>query len=87
VLYTRAGKNEIIASGKLELSEFNSFFESDLTSPENMVTIGGWLIEHLGDIPKSGFKIETNGFLFHVLAANNKRIIRLFIRQLAETKK
>ena len=35
-----------------------------------MVTIGGWLTERMGDIPKTGAKYTAEGFLFHVLAAD-----------------
>lgn len=80
--FTKAGENEIIASGKLELDEFNEIFNTYLVSPNNLVTIGGWLIEQLGEIPKSGTKIELNGFLFHVLSAEPNRIRRLYIRNL-----
>ena len=81
-LYTQAGENEIIASGKLELSVFNEIFHSNLESPSNMVTIGGWLIEQMGEIPKSGMKYTTNDFLFHVLSANPNRIRRIYVRKL-----
>lgn len=81
-LFIKAGKNEVIASGKWDLSELNEYFDSNLESKSNMVSVGGWLIEQLGDIPKSGLKYESNGFLFHVLAASPNRITRLFIRKL-----
>jgi CBS domain containing-hemolysin-like protein len=47
-----------------------------------MVTIGGWLTERIGDIPKTGTKVEYDGFLFHVLAADPNKIKRLYIRKL-----
>ena len=81
-LYTRAGQNEIVASGRLELEDFNSIFHSELAS-DNNITIGGWLIEQLQDIPKAGTKFELHGFLFQVLAATPTRISRLYIRHLA----
>ena len=81
-LYTRSGKNEIIASAKLELDDFNEIFDVELTSPTNMVTIGGWLTERLGEIPKSGSKYVMDGFLFQVLAATPSRIVRMYIRKL-----
>lgn len=81
-LYTRAGENEIIASGKLELSEFNDIFDTNLESPNHMVTIGGWLTEQLEEIPKTGTSREIEGFLFQVLAADPQRIRRLYIRKL-----
>lgn len=82
--YTRSGKQEIIAGGRLELSEFNQIFNSDLPNPNNMVTIGGWLIEKLGEIPKSGTKYETNDFLFHILAADPNRLRRIYVRKKGE---
>ncbi len=81
-LYTRAGLNEIIASGRLELDEFNEIFGVNLTSENNMLTIGGWLTEQLEDIPKSGTKFEIQDFLFQVLAADPNKIRRLYIRKL-----
>ncbi len=80
--YTKAGEDVIIASGKLELSDLEDIFGIHLVSKEHMITINGWLIEQIGDIPKSGFKYETRDFLFHVLAADPNRIRRLYIRRL-----
>lgn len=81
VIFTRAGDNEIIASGKMELDEFNKLFNSNLHS-EVMVTLGGWLTEQLGEIPKSGTKYENSDFLFQVLASDPNRIRRIYVRKL-----
>lgn len=86
-LYTVAGEQEIIASGKLELEHFNKIFHSNLKSPNNMVTIGGWLTEKMGEIPKSGTKYEYEGMLFQILAAEPNRIRRVYIHRLEERKK
>lgn len=80
--YTRPSDDIVIASGKLELIEFEEIFDYHLESPNNMATIGGWLTELLGDIPKSGTKIERHGFLFHVLASDVNRVRRVYIRRL-----
>lgn len=80
-LFIKAGKGEVIASGKWELSEFNSYFGTDFESQNNMVTIGGFLMEEIGDIPKSGSKYDIKGFTFHVLASSPTRILRLLIRK------
>jgi CBS domain containing-hemolysin-like protein len=84
--YTKSGKYEIIASGRMELSEFNDLFNAHLISENNMVTIGGWLVEQLGDIPKTGTKHELQGFLFQVLSADVKQVSKLFIRKLGTDK-
>jgi putative hemolysin len=80
--FTRAGLDVIIASGKMELSELEEIFDITLTSENHMVTIGGWLTEQLGDIPKSGTKYHTKELLFHVLSAEPTRVQRVYIRKL-----
>ncbi|MCK4934373.1 MAG: HlyC/CorC family transporter, partial [Simkaniaceae bacterium] len=81
-LYSQSGPGVIIASGKMELTTFEELFDVHLSSPNNMVTIGGWLTEQLGDIPKSGVKHVTKDFLFHVLASDVNRVRRVYIRRL-----
>ena len=81
-LYTRSGDNVIIASGKLELAEFEEVFGIPLKSLSNIVTLGGWLTEQIGDIPKAGVKFSTKEFLFHVLTADQTRVKRVYIRRL-----
>lgn len=83
--YTRSGEDVIIASGKLELAELEEIFGRSLSSENNMVTIGGWLTERMGDIPKTGAKYTAEGFFFHVLASDPKRVRRIYIRNLKPT--
>ncbi|MCB1081601.1 MAG: HlyC/CorC family transporter [Chlamydiia bacterium] len=85
--YTRPSDDIVIASGKLELIEFEEIFDYHLESPNNMATIGGWITEILGDIPKSGTKIERHGFLFHVLSSDVNRVNRVYIRRLRPKKR
>lgn len=80
--YTTAGDDVVIASGKMELSQFEEIFDVCLVSQNHVVTIGGWLTEQMGDIPKSGMKYQTKEFLFHVLAAEPTRVQRVYIRKL-----
>lgn len=86
-LYSQSGSDNIIASGKLELSEFREIFGVSLQSEENVVTLGGWLIEQLGDIPKAGTKYATDQFLFYILSAAPNRIQRVYVRRLKPIKK
>ena len=80
--YTPAGQDVIIASGKMDLSEFEELFNVQLPTDNHMVTLGGWLTEQIGDIPKSGTKYIWKGFLFQVLAADPNRVRRIYIRRL-----
>jgi CBS domain containing-hemolysin-like protein len=83
-LYTRSTENVIIASGKLELSEFREIFGIPLKTLENAVTLGGWLTEQLGDIPTPGTKYANDQFLFYILAADPNRVRRIYVRRLSK---
>jgi len=80
--YTTTGDHVIITSGKFELAEFERLFGVLPPTESNIVTIGGWLTEQMGDIPKSGSQYIWNGFLFQVLAADPNRVRRVYIRKL-----
>jgi len=79
--YTRSGEDVLIASGKLELMELEAIFDISIKSENNMVTVGGWLTEQMGDIPKSGTKYSYKNLLFHVLSSDVKRVRRIYIRR------
>ncbi len=84
--YTRSTDDVIIASGKLELTEFREIFGIPLKTHENILTLGGWLIEQLGDIPTPGTKYANDQFLFYILAADPNRIRRIYVRRLGGPK-
>lgn len=81
-LFTRQSEDVIISSGKLDLHDLEEAFEVRIESADNMVTVGGFLIEKLGDIPKSGAKYVTDDLLFHVLSATPSKVTRVYIRKL-----
>ncbi len=87
-LYVRSGENEIIANGKLELTIINALFNTYLSSENNMVTLGGWLTEKIGDLPKNGQKYTSDGLLFHIVSVDPNRVKRVYIRkvQILDTK-
>lgn len=80
--FTKASEGVIIASGRLELAELNSLFDTELSSPHHAVTVGGLLTEALGEIPQAGKRLVTPEFLFHVLASDPNRVRRVYIRHL-----
>lgn len=81
-LFVQSGPDVIIANGKMELVELEEIFEANFDSTSNMATIGGWLIEQMGDIPKNGSKFVTEDFLFYILSASPNKINRIYIRKL-----
>lgn len=86
-LYTKQSEDVIISSGKLELHTLEELFDVQLETLSNVVTIGGWLTEKMGEIPKSGAKYTTDDLLFHILAATPTRVSRIYIRRLKGVKR
>lgn len=80
-LYTKASKDVIIASGKLELKDFETIFGRELKSETSQVTLGGFLTEKLGDIPQVGQHLIFEGFIFKILARDPNRVKRVYIRR------
>jgi len=80
-LYTRSGKYEIIADARMELHDLEEIFAIEFKSKSGMVTLGGWLIEQIGALPKSGTKYETKGLLFQILSADPNKVRRVYIRR------
>lgn len=64
-----------------ELDEFNSHFELSLPTDE-ADTIGGFVMRHLGHVPKRGEKIQIAGLEFTVLGVDSRRIYRLKVASL-----
>lgn len=81
-LYTRTGRGEILASGKLELSDFEEIFQVSWKKQSRAVTLGGWLIDQLGEIPRVGARYAYGSFLFYVVAADPHRVRQIYVRKI-----
>jgi CBS domain containing-hemolysin-like protein len=87
IKYSFSGKDEIIASGKMQIEELEDLFNVKLEKKSNAVTVGGFLIDEMGDIPKAGDKIEKDNLLFYVLGSDPNRVRKVYIRLLKSSKK
>lgn len=76
--------NTYLVSGSLSIDELNEFLKLDLQS-ENSDTIGGFVVDLLGTIPKNDEKnsIEYENIVFKIEKVNEKRIeeLRVHIKE------
>lgn len=84
-LFTRQGEDVIICSGKYELTDLESLFEIEIERIGHETTVGGYVLEILGDIPKSGYKVTHNGLMFHVLLATEAKVSRVYVKNLKKS--
>ncbi|MCK5656096.1 MAG: CBS domain-containing protein, partial [Candidatus Aureabacteria bacterium] len=87
---TAIGENEYIFDARLSIDEINKFLDGKVRMLEgdDYDTVGGFIIEYLGKIPKQGDKINIENFTIDVLKADDKtvRSIKLTIRVKKEEK-
>jgi magnesium and cobalt transporter len=61
-----------------QIADFNAAFGTHL-SDEAADTIGGYLIKHLGRLPKRGESVVIEGLRFQVLRADSRRVYTLLV--------
>ena len=66
-------KYKYIIKARMELEEFNEYFNSDY-DPSSSRTIGGFIIEHTGSVPKEDDVIEIEGLKFVNFTTDSKTI-------------
>jgi CBS domain containing-hemolysin-like protein len=49
---------------------------------ETADTVGGFVVDHVGRVPKQGEKISVNGLQFEITAVKGPRIERMRVRKM-----
>lgn len=70
----------LVCQADVELVKFNRVFGTDLSS-SSYRTLGGYIMEKLGRIPRRGERLRSNGLTFHILGAKQNRIERVEVRR------
>jgi len=80
------GDGSYLVSGGMPISDLNERTGSGFTS-ETSETIGGLIIDELGEIPEDGYvniRTEIDGYEFTILSVKEKRIQRLKMKKIKE---
>ena len=72
----RHGYHRYSVNGLTPISDFNGFFDSDL-SPGKFDTIAGFVTHEIGHLPERGEEVVIGDFQFKVISANSRRINNL----------
>ncbi|HSG26917.1 MAG TPA: transporter associated domain-containing protein, partial [Candidatus Krumholzibacterium sp.] len=78
--YNLIDEDKIVVEGAMRLEDLNDRFGTGLDS-EEVETIGGYLIEAVGRIPREGESFRIEGLRFLVLSAEAVRINKLKIER------
>jgi putative hemolysin len=86
-LFTKQGDDAVICNGNYELIDLEQLFDIEIPRRNLETTVGGYLLEILGDIPKSGYKVTENDLMFHVLLATEAKVSRVYIKKLKKVRR
>ncbi len=67
------GSNRFSVRALTPLDEFNDYFKTEFHS-DDVETIGGYLLTHIGHLPKRGETFELGHFTFRVLSADSRQV-------------
>jgi len=79
----RHGFHRYSVRGLTPISEFNKFFDSDLSS-DQFDTVAGLVTNSFGHLPERGEEVTIENYLFKVVSANSRRINNLQVTILPE---
>ncbi len=82
----RSDHNGWFVDGQCSIYDFLSHFDlDDAMEDYDFSTVGGLMLEKLQHVPKSGEKIDWNGFEFEVADMDGARIDKLIVKKLPES--
>ena len=83
--YRREDDHTVVFEGKMPLTDVCRVLNIDITTFEAVQgeseSLGGLLLELFSRLPKAGDETTYNGFVFQVLAADDKRINEVRVRK------
>jgi putative hemolysin len=77
----REGESRFWVSGRLTLDELSELLATDFAR-EDVTTVGGWVYELFGRVPKSGESIVSGGYRVVVERVRRRRIERVYFERL-----
>jgi gliding motility-associated protein GldE len=74
--------NSFIALGKTKLDDLNEQLNSKIEIADDYDTLGGFIFNKAGNIPKEGFYFEDDNFKFTVKEVQKKRVKKVIIEKI-----
>jgi CBS domain containing-hemolysin-like protein len=81
--YTEEPGGSFVLSGSFDLDRLRDLLNYSHDEHTESTTVGGLITEWLGHVPIAGEKVERNGIMIEVLAANNLRVDQVRVAKAA----
>ena len=73
----------VVADGRASVDQLEAALETELSTDEEIDTVGGLVTSIFGHLPRAGERTSYRGFEIEVLAAEKKRVNRVRFRRVA----
>jgi CBS domain containing-hemolysin-like protein len=77
----RVSENSWVASGQADIADINAALDAELPNHKDLNTIGGFLSDLMGHLPRKGEVIQYEDLHFTIAAASNRKIEKIYIRR------
>jgi CBS domain containing-hemolysin-like protein len=74
--FMRLSEEEFVVQGQLNLYELKELADLELENAE-VTTIGGYVVQLLGHLPKQGEQVQIEGYLVTITQTDGRRILQL----------
>jgi|YelNatPaOPRAMG01_1025707.scaffolds.fasta_scaffold02166_3 putative hemolysin len=81
VLYKKISDDKYIVSPKMKIEEFNKIFKTKL-GPESLETLGGYILNFFGYVPKEGESFKSGNYKFTVNTVLGSRIKEILLEKI-----
>lgn len=78
--FVRVNEEEFIVQGQLNLYELKEVADLQLENAE-VTTIGGYVVQLLGHLPKQGEQVQIEGYLVTITQTDGRRILQLHFKK------
>lgn len=75
----KVSENVLEVDARIHIDQLNEKLHLELSEDEDYETLGGFVISHLGRIPRAGENFSSNDLHFSVLEADERKIIKVKI--------
>ena len=84
--FTKLKDGRYLVSGDMDLEELFEMLDVTMDEEIESISVGGFISEQLGSIPKKGDQVEYEDVRFTVKRVKNRRIISAVVSKVPQTK-
>tara|TARA_Y100000034_G_scaffold10758_2_gene11269 strand:+ start:10006 stop:11271 length:1266 start_codon:yes stop_codon:yes gene_type:complete len=83
-LVTKTGTHQWLVEAKIPINDLEDVIPVSFPDDREYDTLGGFLLDHFGDIPSAASQTEYQGFRFEIRNLSENRIVKVLVSRIEE---